>query len=67
MFSRATHRSALAILVHAPLKQRGMWAFFDPLHYYVWVALVVTIIVVPFFVFFFEAVFAKWCVIHPSF
>eukprot|EP00892_Ulva_mutabilis_P006137 jgi/Ulvmu1/3896/UM018_0117.1 len=59
-FSRATFRSGLAILVHAPLMQRGMWAFFDPLHYYVWIALVVTIIVIPFFVFFFEAVFAKW-------
>lgn len=59
-FSRATHRSALAILVHAPLKTRGMWAFFEPLHFYVWMALLGTIVVVPFFVFFFEAVFAKW-------
>lgn len=59
-FSRATHRSALAILVHAPLKQRGMWAFFEPLHLYVWMALLGTVVVIPFFVFFFEAVFARW-------
>lgn len=62
-FSRATHRSALAILVHAPLKQRGMWAFFEPLHLYVWMALLGTVVVIPFFVFFFEAVFARWCVL----
>lgn len=58
-FSRTTHRSALAILVYAPLKQRGMWAFFEPLHLYVWTALVCTVIVTPFFVFFFESVFSK--------
>lgn len=61
-FSRASHRSSLAILVHAPLKRRGMWAFFEPLHFYVWMALLGTIFVTPFFVFFFEAVFSKWCV-----
>lgn len=60
-FSRTTHRSALAIMVYAPLKQRGMWAFFEPLHVYVWTALVFTIIVTPFFVFFFESVFSKRC------
>jgi Ligand-gated ion channel len=64
-FSRATHRSALAVLVHAPLKQRGMWAFFEPLHLEVWVALVLTIVVTPFFVFFFESVFSKRCALPP--
>eukprot|EP00892_Ulva_mutabilis_P009355 jgi/Ulvmu1/6792/UM030_0130.1 len=59
-FSRATHRSALAILVHAPLQKRGMWAFFEPLHFHVWMALLVTIVVTPLFVFFSEAVFSKW-------
>lgn len=65
-FSRATHRSALAVLVHAPLKKRGMWAFFEPLHLYVWMALIGTVVVTPFFVFFFEAVFSKWCALPRS-
>lgn len=60
-FSRTTHRSALAVLVFAPLKQRGIWAFFEPLHVYVWMSLVFTVIVTPFFVFFFESVFSKRC------
>jgi hypothetical protein len=63
-FSRATHRSALAILTYAPLKKRGMWAFFQPLHIHVWMALLVTIIVTPFFVFFFESIFSGRCVDH---
>ena len=57
-FSRATHRSALAILTYAPLKKRGMWAFFQPLHINVWIALLGTILVTPFFVFFFESIFS---------
>lgn len=65
-FSRATHRSALAVLIHAPLKKRGMWAFFEPLHLYVWMALLGTIFATPFFVFFFEAVFSKWCATSPA-
>jgi hypothetical protein len=60
-FSRASHRSALAVMVFAPLKQTGMWGFFDPLHFYIWLALVITIFVTPFFVFFFESVFSKRC------
>jgi hypothetical protein len=58
-FSRATHRSSLAVMVYAPLKQRGMWAFFEPLHLNVWIAMLVTILVTPFFVFFFESVFSR--------
>lgn len=51
--------------VYAPLKQRGMWAFFEPLHVSVWMALVFTVIVTPFFVFFFESVFSKRCATTP--
>jgi hypothetical protein len=60
-FSRATYRSSLAIMTYAPLKRRGMWAFFTPLHLHVWMALLVTIVVTPFFVFFFESVFSGRC------
>jgi hypothetical protein len=57
-FSRATHRSNLAIMTYAPLKPRGKWAFFEPLHKEVWIALCVTILVTPIFVFFFETIFS---------
>jgi hypothetical protein len=57
-FSRTSHRSALAVMVYAPLKHAGMWGFFEPLHWYIWIALVCTIFITPFFVFFFESVFS---------
>lgn len=57
-FSRATHRSHLAVMVLAPLKSRGRWAFMQPLANPVWLSLAATILIVPFFVFFFEAVFS---------
>lgn len=60
-FSRATHRSSLAIMVHAPLKERGNWTFFDPLHWKAWIALLATVAMTPMVVFFIEAVFNKWC------
>lgn len=61
MFSRATHRSHLAVMVLAPLKSRGRWAFFLPLAAPVWLSLGATILIVPFLVFFFEAVFSAKC------
>lgn len=66
-FSRATYRGSLAIMKFAPLKKRGMWAFFKPLHVYVWMALLVTILVTPFFVFFFESVFSGRCAFTLTF
>ena len=58
LFSRATHRSHLAVMVLAPLQPRGRWAFFQPLASPVWLSLGATILIVPFIVFFFEAVFS---------
>ena len=60
-FSRATLRSNLAIMVHAPLLERGKWAFFAPLALSAWAMLAATTMVVPMFVFFFEAVFSSQC------
>ena len=60
-FSRATHRSSLAVMTYAPLKQRGKWAFMEPLHKDVWFALIVTILLTPVFVFFFETIFSGRC------
>jgi hypothetical protein len=60
-FSRTTYRSALAVMVYAPLKKRGMWGFFAPLHHFIWMALVLTILATPIFVFYFESVFSKQC------
>jgi hypothetical protein len=60
-FSRATLRSNLAIMVYAPLLERGTWAFFAPLAWRAWVMLAATTCVVPLFVFFFEAVFSNQC------
>lgn len=60
-FSRATHRSSLAVMTYAPLKQRGKWAFMDPLHKDVWLAMLGTILVTPIFVFFFETIFSGRC------
>lgn len=61
-FTRATLRSNLAIMVYAPLLERGKWAFFAPLALSAWFMLGATILVVPLFVFFFEAVFSNQCV-----
>jgi len=61
-FSHATYHGSLVILVHAPLKHRGTWAFFDPLHWTVWIGLALTVIITPMIVFFLEAVFNKRCV-----
>eukprot|EP00892_Ulva_mutabilis_P009348 jgi/Ulvmu1/6786/UM030_0124.1 len=58
-FSRAIHRSFLAVMVHAPMRLRGKWTFFDPLHQHVWLALVATVFGTPLIVFFFESVFNK--------
>eukprot|EP00892_Ulva_mutabilis_P009350 jgi/Ulvmu1/6788/UM030_0126.1 len=58
-FSTATHDAHLAIMVHARLKELGPWGFFNPLHWHVWLALVVTVIATPILVFFFESVFNK--------
>lgn len=58
-FSRTIYRSALAIMYYAPLHDRGSWAFFGPLHLNVWMALLVTIFITPFFVFFFESIFSN--------
>lgn len=60
-FSRSTYRAYLAVLVHAALEQRGTWTFFSPLHPLVWLMLMATVMVTPLIVFFFEAVFNKWC------
>lgn len=60
-FSRATLRSNLAIMVYAPLLERGKWAFFAPLALSAWFMLAATIVMVPVFVFFFEAVFSNRC------
>jgi hypothetical protein len=49
-FSRPTLRSNLAVMVMAPVKRRGMWAFFEPFELNVWVAIGLTVIVIPFFV-----------------
>eukprot|EP00892_Ulva_mutabilis_P001091 jgi/Ulvmu1/10983/UM007_0162.1 len=67
MFSRATHRSHLAVMVLAPLQPRGRWAFFQPLASPVWLSLGATILIVPFFVFFFEAVFSAKCIYRDRF
>lgn len=62
-FSRATLRSDLAIMIYAPLLERGKWAFFAPLALSAWFMLAATTMVVPLFVFFFEAVFSNQCVL----
>jgi hypothetical protein len=56
-----TYQNGLQALVEAKLRKRGMWAFFQPLHWTVWAALVATIFVVPFFVFFFEFILSSRC------
>ena len=63
----ATYRNSLRALVVASIEERGMWAFFQPLHYSVWVALVITVVVVPFFVFLFEFLFSSRCVTAAPF
>jgi hypothetical protein len=52
-------------MVHAPLLEKGRWAFFAPLALSAWFVLAMTILVVPLFVFFFEAVFSQQCESHP--
>lgn len=66
IFSRATHRSYLAVMVYAPLKQRGKWAFFEPLDTFVWIGIALTVVLTPLIVFFFEAVFNKRCAVFVS-
>lgn len=61
IFSRATHRSHLSVMVLAPFRSRGRWAFLLPMASPVWLSLGATILIVPFFVFFFEAVFSAKC------
>jgi hypothetical protein len=58
IFSRPTYRGSLSILVYAPIKRRGIWAFLKPLEDTVWGMLLGTVFVVPFLVAFFESVFS---------
>lgn len=58
-FSRAIYQSALAVMVYEPPRDLGMWAFLRPLHTNVWIALVLTVAVTPFLVFFAEAIFSE--------
>ena len=60
-FSRGTSRPNIAVLVYSRLRGRGVWAFFEPLALWVWLALLATIFVVPFLVFFFESMFSSRC------
>lgn len=46
-FSGPTYRGALAIMVLADVRSSGKWAFMQPLHWSVWVALLVSAFVVP--------------------
>ena len=68
MFSHPICNAKLVVMVHRPLPQRGSWAyaFFNPLHWTVWVALLGLVVVTPLIVFFFEAVFNKGCVYASS-
>lgn len=59
LFSRPTYRGSLSILLYAPIKRRGIWAFLKPLEDSVWGMLLATIFAVPFFVTFFESIFSS--------
>jgi hypothetical protein len=64
-FSRATYRGSLAVLVHAPIKRRGIWAFLRPLEDSVWGMLLATVFALPFLVVFFESIFSgRWASTH---
>lgn len=60
-FSQATQRDKLAVLVDGKVQTGGPWAFFQPLHLSVWLSMLATILVVPFFVFFCEYVLSNRC------
>jgi hypothetical protein len=60
-FTGATFHDKLLAMVHVKFTKRGNWAFFQPLHWSVWLAALATMFTVPVFVFFFEYLVAGRC------
>ena len=60
-FSSATYRNKLAVMVHGTVEGGGLFGFFKPLHTSVWLAVLGTILVVPFFVWLCEYVLLRRC------
>jgi hypothetical protein len=60
-FSQATYKGYMAIMAHAPVRKRGIWAFMRPLDWPVWVALLGTIFAVPCLVVVTETAFSGRC------
>lgn len=58
-FSRPVYQSSLAVLVYAPPKDYGIWAFMRPLDVTVWLALLGTMALTPPLIFFVEAIFSS--------
>lgn len=60
-FTRPIIRSSVAALVHAPVKVRGMWAFFQPLSWSLWLAMAAAMLSVPLVVVTLELLFKSRC------
>lgn len=65
-YTEPTHHDKLLAMVHADIQKGGTWAFFQPLHWSVWVAVLVTMFTLPFFIFFFEFKISERCVLRLS-
>lgn len=46
-FTRPTMRSPLTAIVNAPVDKRGIWEFFRPLTWQLWVAMLATVLLIP--------------------
>lgn len=60
-FTRPIIRSSVAAMVHAPVKVRGIWAFFQPLSWSLWVTMAGASLAVPVGVVCLELLFKSRC------
>jgi hypothetical protein len=57
LFTRPVYRASIGALVYAPVKVRGIWAFFQPFKIEAWLWMAGVVLVVPLIVIFFELLF----------